>query len=50
MENMTWYKQDNLGLRTLNEKGKITKVTLNEKHVAFTGEDVDKLFIPFLKK
>ena len=47
---MTWYKSDSLGLKTLNDEGRVIEVSLNEKHADFTSEDVDKIFIPFLTK
>ena len=50
MVNTSLYKTDALGLKTLNEQGKVQIIKLDEEHVDFTDKDVEEIFIPFLKK
>lgn len=39
---------ENLGLKFLNEKGKIKVVHLNGKHTQYEEGDIHKYFLPFL--
>ena len=41
---------DKLGLKFLNEKGKIKVVHLNGKHTAYEEGDIHKYFLPFIKQ
>lgn len=48
MEQTKLYQEDYIGLKTLDQSKKITKVELPGGHLRFTDEDVQKTFIPFL--
>lgn len=50
MEDTDMYKSDALGLKTLNEQNKIQRVTIKGKHTRYQEEDIEKTFLPFLKK
>jgi palmitoyl-protein thioesterase len=55
-ENMTllpftesdFYKSDTLGLKTLNEAGRITFSEVEGNHLQFTEADIDNIIVPFL--
>jgi palmitoyl-protein thioesterase len=45
-----FYKNDNIGLRSLTEAGKVEYLALDGDHLQFSLADVKKTMIPFLKK
>jgi palmitoyl-protein thioesterase len=47
--NSTFYKEDWIGLRTLNENQKLFFLELQGEHVIVSDEDMEKYIIPFLK-
>jgi palmitoyl-protein thioesterase len=48
MEESDLYKEDYMGLKTLNEAGKIQKISIAGDHLQFSDEDIDNTFVPFL--
>jgi len=50
LEDSDFYKKDYIGLRALNEAGKITFTSLPGDHLEFTTKDITDTFIPFLLK
>ena len=50
LEDMEFYKQDYIGLKTLNEAGKITFDTIEGDHLQFTTDYIKNTIIPFLKQ
>ena len=50
LEDMDFYKQDYIGLRALNEAGKITFDELPGGHVEITIDYIKNTIIPFLLK
>lgn len=50
MEETDWYKQDKLGFKKLMSESKIQFVRIDAKHTIYTPQDIDNIFIPFLKK
>ena len=45
-----FYKNDVLGLKTLDDKKKLFLVDIDGKHTKYTDDDISKTFLPFLKK
>lgn len=50
MEETDGYKNNELGLKSLQENKKIEFKKINATHMEYTDEDVNNTFIPFLKK
>ena len=48
MENTRIYKEDLFGLKTLNEKGKILKFWINNRHCKYEWKDIDRTVVPFI--
>jgi len=49
LKDSNFYKEDYIGLRILDEQGKITFVELEGDHVIISYEDIEKYIIPFLQ-
>ena len=47
--NSDLYKNDLIGLKTLNEKGKVNFDSINGDHLQFTQKDIEEKMIPYLK-
>lgn len=45
-----FYKNDNIGLKTLNEAGKVTFSSIVGNHLQFTEKDIENIIIPALEK
>jgi palmitoyl-protein thioesterase len=45
-----FYQDDFIGVKALNEAGKIQFVSLPGDHLQFSKEDTEKTFIPFLNQ
>jgi len=43
------YKQDLIGIKTLDEQGKINFVALQGDHLRFSFTDIDEFMLPALK-
>lgn len=50
LEESDFYKNDNIGLKTLNEAGKITFSKIEGDHLQFTTQYIKETVIPFLMK
>ncbi len=48
-KNTDLYKEDWIGIRTLDEQGKINYAALPGNHLQFSYDDIDRLMIPALK-
>lgn len=48
LEDSTFYKDDFIGLRALDEAKKVQYVSIEGDHLQFSAEDIDTYFIPFL--
>jgi len=48
MEQQPIYIDDWIGLKTLNNAGKLQFVALPGNHLQFTQADVENIFVPFL--
>ena len=48
LEETDFYAQDYLGLKTLNEAGKITFSSVEGDHLQFSTSDIDNTIVPFL--
>jgi len=48
MQDQELYTEDWIGLKSLNEAGKVQFVALEGNHLSFTNEDVVNTFVPFL--
>jgi len=48
MEEQQIYQEDWIGIKALNEQGKIQMIALPGDHLSFTNEDVENTFVPFL--
>lgn len=48
LEKSAFYQEDYIGLKTLNEAGKVQFVKIVGDHLQFTAEDVSNIFVPFL--
>ena len=48
LEDSDWYKNDTLGLKTLNEAGKVTFSEVDGDHLQFSQSDIDNTIVPFL--
>jgi palmitoyl-protein thioesterase len=44
-----FYKNDNIGLKVLNEAGKVKFEEFPGDHLQFTDEQVHNIIVPFLK-
>ena len=49
MEDTYFYRKDLLGIRELNESGRMSIVRLNYTHVIYRKDDVLTHFVPFLQ-
>ena len=49
MEDTPLYKDDYIGLKSLDEKKALFQVHIDKNHIEYTDEDITKHFIPFLK-
>ena len=49
MEETDLYKNDYIGLKELNEKGKLTIVHIDNRHVTFSDDDIRNIMVPILK-
>jgi len=49
MEKTEFYLNDLLGLKTLDENKKIIRVYIDDMHVRYSEEDLNRIFIPFLR-
>ena len=49
MEDTDNYKNNDLGLKYLNEHGKLKLVEINDVHTKYTDKDISDTFLPFLK-
>lgn len=45
-----FYNEDYIGVKALNEAGKIQFVTLPGDHLQFSTDDIENTFIPFLNQ
>jgi len=50
LEDSEFYKNDSIGIKTLNEAGKLTFTQFKGDHLQFTTDDIKNTIIPFLKK
>ena len=48
MEETEGYKNDVIGLKTMNEAGLIKKFTSSGQHLRMTDEEVEEFILPFL--
>ena len=48
LESSAFYKEDFIGLRQLDEAGKVDWVSIHADHSGWSEHDLDKYFIPFL--
>jgi len=48
LEESAFYIEDYIGLRALNEAGKVQWESIVGDHLQFSQADMDNLFIPFL--
>lgn len=48
LEESDFYKNDYIGVKALNEAGKIQFVEVDGDHLQFSQEDIDNTIIPFL--
>jgi len=48
LKDSTFYKEDFIGLRALDEAKKVQYISIEGDHLQFSTEDVDTYFIPFL--
>ena len=48
MEDTEGYKNDSIGLKTLNEAGKIKKFVSTEEHLRLTDKEAEDFILPFL--
>ena len=48
MEDSKFYQDDLLGLKYLEENGKLVQKTINSTHVDWSDADMKNTFIPFL--
>ena len=48
VEETDFYQNDYLGLKTLNEAGKITFSSVDGDHLQFSTDDIDNTIVPFL--
>ena len=48
LEESDFYKNDNIGVKTLNEAGKIQFVSVVGDHLQFSQEDISNTIVPFL--
>ena len=48
LEDSDFYKQDYIGVKTLNEAGKIKFVSIKGDHLRFQESDIENTFVPFL--
>lgn len=48
LENSDFYKNDYLGVKALNEAGRIQFVEVVGDHLQFTADDINNTIVPFL--
>ena len=48
LEESDFYKNDTLGLKTLNEAKKVQFVSVKGDHLQFTEDDINNTIVPFL--
>lgn len=48
LEDSDFYQQDYIGLKALNEAGKVTFISIVGDHLQFSESDIDNTFVPFL--
>ena len=48
LEDTDWYKNDAIGLKTLNEAGKVQFKTIVGEHMTLSMDDINNTMIPFL--
>ena len=48
LEDTDFYVNDYIGLRSLNEAGKVEFVSVVGDHLQFTDEDIENTIVPFL--
>jgi palmitoyl-protein thioesterase len=48
LEESEWYQDDAIGLRSLNEAGKVQFISIDGDHLQFSQSDIDNTFVPFL--
>jgi len=48
MEDTEFYKNDLIGLKTLNEAGKVQFETFPGQHLTITNDQIDNIIAPFL--
>lgn len=48
LEESQFYQDDLIGLKTLNEAGKVTFNEVQGNHLQFSQSDIDDIFVPFL--
>jgi len=48
LEKSDFYKEDYIGLRSLNEAGKVQFVSIDGDHLQFSQANITDTFIPFL--
>ena len=48
LEDSDFYKEDYIGLRALNEAGKVSFVSVVGDHLQFSESDIENTIVPFL--
>lgn len=48
LEDSAFYQSDLIGLKTLNEAGKVQFVSIDGDHLQFSQSDIENTFVPFL--
>lgn len=48
LEDSDWYKNDVLGLKTLNDDKKVQFISIDGDHLQFSKDDINNTFVPFL--
>jgi len=49
LEDSDFYKNDLIGLKSLNEAKKVQFISIDGDHLQFSKDDINNTFIPFLK-
>jgi palmitoyl-protein thioesterase len=49
LEKSDFYKDDYIGLKTLNEEGKVQFISIDGDHLQFSQSDITDIFVPFLE-
>jgi palmitoyl-protein thioesterase len=50
LEKSDFYKDDYIGLKTLNDEGKVQFVSIDGDHLQFSQSDITDIFVPFLEQ